>query len=809
VKRCATSISSLSDAVPERVVDHLEAVEVDEQHADVPVVAARVDQCLLQAQFQRQAVRQFGQRVVVRQEVDAFLGTLALGDVGEHRDVMGHAAGREFHDGVDRHPLRVDVAALAAVENLAGPVAVAPQGVPHLPVEGLVVLARGEDLRVLADHLVRRVAGDLREGFVHRNDAVLVVGDHDRFRAVVEDLLRQNQVFLGPPPLGHVRIDRDEAAARQRHAVHLDDRPVGPGALEVVGDRRAGPRDDLRRQFLRVARAIVATAGVEERQLPHRQRRFRDEFGREVEQARELGIEGDEVEVAVHQRNAARNVLDDGAQLLAAFAQVLLLAPRFGDVLDGAGGADRRAVGVAHDLAGVLEDALLAVGKTDAIVDCVRFAAGDRALHHKLHAGPIVRMDSPEEEVEFRLRHEGRRGVEEAIGLVGPPQLVGPEIPFPAADAADLLRLREAVGDALQLLARRFVALALVADQILLGLPEDQRDAAGDDDEEGADEDHQADALVQRHQHLALVDLGDQPPRRSGDRPGRRIDGDVAVIDAFHDERFAACGMRRRQGREAGVEREGQGRPLLVAQLVQVNDAVAALLDEEDFRRRAGRRPVLQQGIEHPRRVCPQQQESRTQLPRPGRQRGQQIHALAAVGNGPEIAEHGRSLAHRHFTLLARGIRQEQVGPRRHDDAAAAIDQRRVLVVVLAAVELKPAPCLGEVLGLRPRRQPAFEERRQDRAAAHDLRIAQPLLPPVIDLARLEVGDRGEFCLGALARGDRFRVVENVVGGADAEQQEGEYPDQGYLQAGFGFGGHGRCRFRQYRLPSGDGTPIT
>ena len=85
----------------------------------MPVVPAGIDQCLLQADFEREAVRQFGQRVVVGEEMDAFLGTLALGDVGKHGDVVREFPADLVGDGVDGHPLRVKVTALLAIPDFA------------------------------------------------------------------------------------------------------------------------------------------------------------------------------------------------------------------------------------------------------------------------------------------------------------------------------------------------------------------------------------------------------------------------------------------------------------------------------------------------------------------------------------------------------------------------------------------------------------------------------------------------------------------------------------------------------------------
>ena len=62
--------------VPQAVVDVLEAVEIDEQHADPAAVAARLLDRMLQPRLHQQPVRQVGQRVVVRQMLELLLRAL-------------------------------------------------------------------------------------------------------------------------------------------------------------------------------------------------------------------------------------------------------------------------------------------------------------------------------------------------------------------------------------------------------------------------------------------------------------------------------------------------------------------------------------------------------------------------------------------------------------------------------------------------------------------------------------------------------------------------------------------------------------
>ena len=77
--------------VAQRVVEHLEVVQVDEHQRAFarPVI---VGQRLVQPVQQQLAVGQLGQRIVEGQVLDLFLGRLALGDVAAHRHPMRELA---------------------------------------------------------------------------------------------------------------------------------------------------------------------------------------------------------------------------------------------------------------------------------------------------------------------------------------------------------------------------------------------------------------------------------------------------------------------------------------------------------------------------------------------------------------------------------------------------------------------------------------------------------------------------------------------------------------------------------------------
>ena len=99
--RAAASTSSWSpDGVAERVVDGLEPVEVDEQHAEHAIVPSDAGERLLEPVGEHHAVRQAGERIVGCPVLELGLGACPLGDVLDADDgaadrAVGIAQGAE------------------------------------------------------------------------------------------------------------------------------------------------------------------------------------------------------------------------------------------------------------------------------------------------------------------------------------------------------------------------------------------------------------------------------------------------------------------------------------------------------------------------------------------------------------------------------------------------------------------------------------------------------------------------------------------------------------------------------------------
>lgn len=267
----------------QRVVDDLELVEVEaEQHRRLPVPGVAGDR-LGEAVPEQHAVRQPGERVVVRHVGDAGLGPPAF------RHVDGG-----FEHGLpplERHrPLEqgdLDRRAVGApVEGAGG-----RQAEPRRRVGG-----HGEIGRRPAQELLAAVAvmGDGR--VVDRQEAVARVGhDPHRDRVVLEQEPERGLPGLDVADIRHG--DREEIADAARLDLEVERAAVGPGAAQLEGgapapldhggERRDRPRGDRPREELADA-------------LPLQDR------GGPLQEALGAAVEGDDLEID----RVARRVTD-------------------------------------------------------------------------------------------------------------------------------------------------------------------------------------------------------------------------------------------------------------------------------------------------------------------------------------------------------------------------------------------------------------------------------------------------------------------------------------------------------------------
>ena len=226
----------VSDVVPQAVVHLLEVVEIDEQHRHGLVVTPRVRHRLAGALVEHRPVGQPGQRVVVREKLEAsrvvlqldggeaqvFLSALQRRDVvAQHVEAEHRAAGRQVrHAG---HLQRALAGSLGAVELELELDLLAGEHALEMRLHARVVLL-AEHLRDAApEQALLRDAEPVVVGAVAGAEARLAVEVGDERRHVVRD--QAQPLFALAQGLLHFRGAQHRAAGDQHR-----DREQGGGA---------------------------------------------------------------------------------------------------------------------------------------------------------------------------------------------------------------------------------------------------------------------------------------------------------------------------------------------------------------------------------------------------------------------------------------------------------------------------------------------------------------------------------------------------------------------------------------------------
>ena len=420
----------VAHAVAERVVDVLEAVEVDEHHRGLLPVAVAQGERLAEPVLQQPAVGKPGERIMGGQVLGAAFRILQLGGALGHLALegvqgllhasLGFALGRDILEAPDPLLLlasRVDApAAGAAVENGAVAALEFPFAVVRLAGGGGAIgeqarlapcLLRGEQHRgALADELAGACADHvLQETVAALDRPVAHEGDADR--GVVEDqlllggraphalvgLVRMRDVLEQPDlALGRIaRLDRAAGDAAPESRAVLAAQPllarVGVPLVELLVDLVA-PLELLLGEVQLARRAADRGAGGEAEQL----------FEAAVA-AHSLAIAGE--------RDADHHVVEQRLLLGEHPLQLVLGAPLLGDVLDDphraavrVPGVDRAPVGARPEAAAVLAatqfDAARGLAARQVDIGLGRFCViGEIGIQHRGRlpvelAGPVA-----------------------------------------------------------------------------------------------------------------------------------------------------------------------------------------------------------------------------------------------------------------------------------------------------------------------------------------------------------------------------------------------------------------------------------
>ena len=180
----------VADGVAQRVVDELEAIEIEKQDGQPLSVALGGGNGLFQAVGEKNPVRQAGQRVVIRHKLDLLLQFFAFSDVFLDAHVVGDDAGFIF-DRADGQLFVIHFAVFPPAHQFASPLAGLAQDGPHVFDAGRIDVRRKQLGRPFAHRFFFAVTGDGGKGRVGADDDVVGVGDDDAFRDAFQNFGRQ------------------------------------------------------------------------------------------------------------------------------------------------------------------------------------------------------------------------------------------------------------------------------------------------------------------------------------------------------------------------------------------------------------------------------------------------------------------------------------------------------------------------------------------------------------------------------------------------------------------------------------------
>ena len=297
----------------QRVVDDLEAVQVDEQDAEHRAACARgLDGCI-HALREVQAVGQAGERVAVGQLFNALLGHALLREVAHEADALHHVALRI----AQRHPGQAHGAARAA--GLAQPQVALPEAalVPldaGQVAQGVGLAFGGLEQRLHRAPLHGHAAQQAFTGRVGACHIHVAVGNEDAVQAGLEDARGQLQARLGLGLGRDVAEGKDpphgQAPAQLGHGAALQDAAVAQ--VQHVGRLHQG-LDRQQLQLARIGFGIAHLAGqvVEDGHVvaAHQQR-----LGNAPERGKAV-VEGADAAIGIADQDGVGRGLQRGAQL--------------------------------------------------------------------------------------------------------------------------------------------------------------------------------------------------------------------------------------------------------------------------------------------------------------------------------------------------------------------------------------------------------------------------------------------------------------------------------------------------------------
>ena len=191
---------AVARCVPQTVVDGLEVVEVDEDHAHQGVVALGQAEGMAQALLDQDAVGQVGERVEVGHARQALFGFLQRRDVGEHGHEVGRTPTGAAH-GTERHLDHEQLATFATEPDLTLPGTLAQQVAADL-VDDVLRLIGEEEIGRAPHGFFFGIAGQGGERGVDGDQHAVAVEHHHPVTGALQGGSVQTYPLLGQVVLG-------------------------------------------------------------------------------------------------------------------------------------------------------------------------------------------------------------------------------------------------------------------------------------------------------------------------------------------------------------------------------------------------------------------------------------------------------------------------------------------------------------------------------------------------------------------------------------------------------------------------------
>ena len=219
------------------IVDGLEAIEIHVEQGQAVAMASRQGQIAFQLLHEHGAVGQAREGVVLSHEAHRFFSLLPFGDIRIHAHEAGGLQILITNHG-DAHVVTAQVTIADLVPDVALPEPLVSEVLPHLLIEGLIVLAGFEQAGALALDFGDAVTGELAESAVGREDPALRIAHHDPLAALLEHRAGDGALLDGR--LADLqRLSRGQVIAHQDAAHQCGDR------THTAADQQVDPEGEI------------------------------------------------------------------------------------------------------------------------------------------------------------------------------------------------------------------------------------------------------------------------------------------------------------------------------------------------------------------------------------------------------------------------------------------------------------------------------------------------------------------------------------------------------------------------------------